>query len=137
MLIKDFNSFRNENPNETVFSLKQLMNKGVTIDLSNRKDYSNITQFSKVCYDLTNKPLKIFTVGEDKYKVYNLETKGEWYNSWFGVIIFKNGEPSHVIHLYERKKIDFDLERSILTITGIEEIVTIFFDNGEIKRSKI
>lgn len=137
MLIKDFNSFKSENPNEVVFSLKQLENKGAEISLSTRKDYSNVTNFTKVCYDLTTKPIKIFTIGEDKYKVYNLETKGDWYNSWFGVIIFKNDEPVYVIHLYERKKLDLVLERSMLSIVGQEEIVTIFFDNGEIKRSKI
>jgi hypothetical protein len=137
MIIKDFNSFKTENPNETVFSIKQLMNKGVSIDISKIKDYYSVNQFTKVCYDLTTKPIKIFTVGDDKYKIYNLQIKGQWFNSWFGVIILKNEEPVYVVHLYERKNINFDSERLILTITGREEIVTIYFDNGELRRTKI
>ena len=34
MIIKDFNSFKTENPNEIVFTIKDLENEGVNISLS-------------------------------------------------------------------------------------------------------
>ena len=80
--------------------------------------------------------VKGFVFNGEKYKVYNLEKKGQWYKSWFGVIILKEGKPAYVVFLYERKGSDFDETRGILTLRGIEETVTIFFDNGEVKRNK-
>jgi hypothetical protein len=136
-MIKDFNSFRNENPNEIVFSLKQLQNKGVIVSLSTRKDYTPVNAFSKVAYDPTQKIVKGFVFNGEKYKIYNLERKLEYYNSWFGLLITKEGQPTHVIFLYERKGVEFDETRGILTLRGLEETVTIFFDNGEVKRSKV
>ena len=81
-----------------------------------------------------NYPYVIFN--DEEYKVYNLEKKGQWYNSWFGVIILKEDKPIYVVFLYERSGSDFDESRGILTLRGLEETVTIFFDDGEIKRTK-
>lgn len=136
MIIKDFNSFKIENPNETVLSVKQLLNKGVIVDISKIKQYYNINQFTKMCFDLTTKPLKKFHIANNEYKVYKLETKGDWYNKWFGVIILENNNPKYAIQVFELDKISFDERRYLLTLVGRQEIVTIYFDNGEIKRTK-
>ncbi len=135
-MIKDFNSFRNENPNEIVFSLKQLQNKGVIVSLSTRKDYTPVNAFSKVTYDPTKKIVKKFVYNNEEYKIYNLERKLEYYNSWFGLLITKEGQPTHVIFLYEKKSVEFDETRGIITIRGAEETVYVYLDNNEIKRSK-
>jgi hypothetical protein len=136
MIVKDFNSFKTENPNEIVYSIKQLSNKGCVISLSPKKDYTEVNARTMVAYDPTQKLVKGFVVNGEKYKVYNLERKGQWYNSWFGLIILKEGQPVYVVFLYERKGTEFDEARGILTLKGLEENVTIFFDNGEVKRSK-
>ena len=136
MIIKDFNSFKTENPNEIVFTIKDLENEGVNISLSQLKDYYDIDGETEVAYDPTQKLVKGFVFNDEKYKVYNLEKKGQWYKSWFGVIILKEGKPTNVVFLYERKGSDFDETRGILTLRGLEETVTIFFDNGEVKRNK-
>lgn len=135
-MIKDFNSFRNENPNEIVFSLKQLQNNGVIVSLSPRKDYTKVNLFSKVTYDPTQKIVKGFVYNGEKYKIYNLERKLEYYNSWFGLLITKEGQPTHAILIYERKGVEVDEMRGIITIRGAEETVYVYLDNNEIKRSK-
>ena len=136
MIIKDFNSFRTENPNEIVTTIKDLENEGVNISLSQLKDYYDIDGDTKVAYDTTQKLVKVFVFNGEKYKVYNLEKKGQWYNSWFGVIILKEGQPLYVVSLYDRKSSEFDETKGILTLRGLEETVTIFIDNGEVKRNK-
>lgn len=136
MIIKDFNSFRTENPNEIVSTIKDLESEGVNISISQLKDYYDIDGDTKVAYDPTQKLVKGFEFNGEKYKVYNLETKGQWYNSWFGVIILKEGKPLYVVSLYDRKSSDFDETRGILTLRGLEETVTIFLENGEVKRNK-
>ena len=136
MIIKDFNSFKNENPNEIVFTIKDLEDKGVKISLSEVKGYYDIDQSTELCYDPTKKIVKKFSYNDEEYKIYNLESKGEWYNRWFGLLITKSGEPVYAIFLYERKGVDFDENRGILTLNGLEDSVTIFLDNGEVKRTK-
>ncbi len=136
-MIKDFNSFNVENPNEVVLSIKQLENKGVMISNSERKDYGSINSLTKVAYDPTKKPIKKFSFRDESYKLVNVETKGQWYNSWFGVLLFKGDEPILLIHLYERKGVDLNLERSELIIRGLEEFVTVYLDTMDIKRQKI
>lgn len=136
-MIKDFNSFKTVNPNEIVLSIKQLENKGAVISKSIGKGFGPINSFTKVAYDTTRKPIKKFSFGDENYELVNAETKGKCYNSWFGVLLFKSGEPVLLIHLYERKGVDLDLERGELLIRGIEEFVTVYLDNLNIKRRKI
>lgn len=136
MIVKKFNEFKKENPNEIVFTIEDLEKEGVNISLSQLKDYYEINGETEVAYDPTQKLVKGFVFNDEKYKVYNLEKKGQWYNSWFGLIILKEGQPVYVVFLYERKGTDFDETRGILTLRGLEETVTIFFDNGEVKRIK-
>ena len=142
MIVKKFNEFKKENPNEIVFTIEDLENEGVNISLSKLK-YYDIDGETEVAYDPTQKldpeteeEPKKFIFNDEEYKVYNLEKKGQWYNSWFGVIILKEDKPIYVVFLYERSGSDFDEARGILTLRGLEETVTIFFDNGEIKRTK-
>ena len=142
MIVKKFNEFKKENPNEIVFTIEDLENEGVNISLSKLK-YYDIDGETEVAYDPTQKldpeteeEPKKFIFNDEEYKVYNLEKKGQWYNSWFGLIILKEGQPVYVVFLYERKGTEFDEARGILTLKGLEENVTIFFDNGEVKRSK-
>ena len=142
MIVKKFNEFKKENPNEIVFTIEDLENEGVNISLSKLK-YYDIDGETEVAYDPTQKldpeteeEPKKFIFNDEEYKVYNLEKKGQWYNSWFGVIILKEDKPIYVVFLYERSGSDFDESRGILTLRGLEETVTIFFDNGEIKRTK-
>ena len=142
MIVKKFNEFKKENPNEIVFTIEDLENEGVNISRSELK-YYDIDGETEVAYDPTQKldpetelePEK-FVFNDEEYKVYNLEKKGQWYNSWFGVIILKEDKPIYVVFLYERSGSDFDEARGILTLRGLEETVTIFFDNGEVKRIK-
>jgi len=140
-MIKDFNSFGGralpENPNEVTLSIKQLENKGVTISISKGKEFTPVNSFTKIAYDPTRKPIKKFSFGDQNYELINIERKGQWYNSWFGVLLLKSGSPVLLIHLYERKGVDLDLERGILTIRGVEEFVTVYLDNLDIKRQKI
>ena len=136
-MIKDFNSFKTVNPNEIVLSIKQLENKGVVISKSSGKGFAPVNAFTKIAYDPTRKPIKKFSFGDESYELVNAENKGKSYNSWFGVLLFKSGKPVLLIHLYERKGVDLDLERGELLIRGVEEFVTVYLDNLDIKRKKL
>jgi hypothetical protein len=187
-MIKDFNSFKTVNPKEIVLSIKQLENKGVVISKSSGKGFEPVKALTKIAYDPTRKPIKKFSIGDKSYELVNVQTKGKWYNSWFGVLLgvidkskivelddakndnqqknklitndktqignpegeelptlipellmrksLKKYEKLLLIHLYERKGVDLDLERGELLIKGVEEFVTVYLNDLEIKRRK-
>ena len=73
-------------------------------------------------------PSKPVKVGDDEYKLEYLRDKWD-----FGYLVLKNGEPLYIVSIYEPGAYKIS-DRGLLTITGHEEVVNIWLDDGHWER---
>lgn len=112
------------------FTLDEVKDKGVIfVNMEIEDDhYSGTYQAAK---DL--KHGDVFEFGGDEYFICDayLKKSDQKYAYEFGYVIYKNGEVSFLISIYEPEAYQLNPKRGSVTFTGHEELITLWLDNGE------